>query len=179
MPIEKTKTGAIVITGDSIPVYRLLVLWSGLKLEAKTGMTRSRGQSCYSIVKAEFKLKGNKERVFAQFDKLMRERGVVRDTAAPKNICPVCQSNLGMIASEFRSEHIANCRETDSKDHAVMIGRAMFGVSLNGLEYIMEGKAAKQFENKSAAFAFLRANGHKTWTDERLEDTYTFEEVRS
>ena len=50
---------------NSIDLYRLCTLKSALKLEI-LGMKR-RGQSVYSIIKNEFGLKGNKQRVFEQF----------------------------------------------------------------------------------------------------------------
>lgn len=60
-----------IITGNNIDRYRMKVLLSGLKLELE-GMKR-RGQSCYSIVKQEFGLKGNKQSVYNQF-KTITER---------------------------------------------------------------------------------------------------------
>ena len=50
---------------NNIDLYRLCTLKSALKLEI-LGMER-RGQSVYSIIKEEFGLKGNKQRVFEQF----------------------------------------------------------------------------------------------------------------
>ena len=47
-------------------MYRQRVLLKGLKLEL-IGMKLSRGQSCYSIIKKEYGLKGNKQSVFDQF----------------------------------------------------------------------------------------------------------------
>lgn len=55
-----------VITGAQVDMFRLQVLKQGLGLELK-GMKMSRGRSCYSIVKAEFGLKGNKQKVYEQF----------------------------------------------------------------------------------------------------------------
>ena len=62
---------------NNIDLYRLCTLKSALKLEI-LGMKR-RGQSVYSIIKNEFGLKGNKQRVFEQFSakvealKIMKE----------------------------------------------------------------------------------------------------------
>ena len=50
---------------NNVDLYRLCTLKSALKLEI-LGMKR-RGQSVYSIIKNEFDLKGNKQRVFEQF----------------------------------------------------------------------------------------------------------------
>jgi hypothetical protein len=54
-----------VITGENIGRYREKVLLSALKLEI-LGMKR-RGPSAYSIIKSEFKLKGNRQSVYDQF----------------------------------------------------------------------------------------------------------------
>lgn len=59
-----------VLTGDAINTYRLRVLLRGLELEGK-GLTMSRGQSCYQIIKAEFGLRGSKVKVLEQFRALI------------------------------------------------------------------------------------------------------------
>jgi hypothetical protein len=51
---------------EQIDMYRQRVLLKGLKLEL-IGMKLSRGRSCYSIVKQEYGLKGNKQSVYDQF----------------------------------------------------------------------------------------------------------------
>ena len=79
MPIEKNGD-VTVITGDSIGHYRLLTLRQGLKLEATHGMQLCRGRSAYSIVKAEFGLKGNKMKVLEQFTAFLIDRGILRPT---------------------------------------------------------------------------------------------------
>ena len=47
-------------------MYRQRVLLKGLKLEL-IGMKLSRGRTCYSIIKQEYGLKGNKQSVYDQF----------------------------------------------------------------------------------------------------------------
>lgn len=49
--------------------YRLIVLKSGLALEI-AGMKR-RGPSCYSLIKKEFNLTGNKQKVYFEYCKLL------------------------------------------------------------------------------------------------------------
>jgi hypothetical protein len=67
----------VVIERDQIAGARLLALRSAFGLELK-GMSR-RGRSVYSIVKREFGLRGNQQRVYDQFDTLVTERtGVAR-----------------------------------------------------------------------------------------------------
>ena len=57
---------------NQITNYRHKVLLSGLKLELE-GMSLTRGRSCYSIIKKEFGLKGNRQKVLAQFEKIIEE----------------------------------------------------------------------------------------------------------
>lgn len=59
----------ILNTPEQIDLYRERVLLKGLKLEL-IGMKLSRGQSCYSIIKKEYGLKGNKQVVYDQFKAL-------------------------------------------------------------------------------------------------------------
>ena len=56
-----------VIEGKAIPIYRLHVLRSGIKLEGN-GMRVSRGRSCLSIVKKEFGWKGNREKILGMLN---------------------------------------------------------------------------------------------------------------
>ena len=76
MPVEITKNGTTIITGQAIDYFRMRTLLSGLKLELK-GLKMSRGVSCYAIIKKEFGLRGNKQKVFDQFkaqlDKLIAQ----------------------------------------------------------------------------------------------------------
>jgi hypothetical protein len=55
-------------TPEAIDQFRMRALRSALKMEI-FGMKR-RGQSAYSIIKQEFGLKGNKQKVLEQFEKL-------------------------------------------------------------------------------------------------------------
>lgn len=60
-----------MITGNGITMYRLLALKGALHLET-LGMKHSRG-SVYAMVKREFNLKGNKQRVYTQFCELVEK----------------------------------------------------------------------------------------------------------
>lgn len=57
-------------TPTQIEAFRFKTLLRGLKLEL-VGMKMSRGRSCYSIVKEEFRLKGSKQKVYDQFKQLI------------------------------------------------------------------------------------------------------------
>lgn len=48
-------------------LFRMKTLLIGLRTEATTGMKLTRGRSCYSIIKSEYGLKGNKASVYNQF----------------------------------------------------------------------------------------------------------------
>ena len=61
---HRTTMTAAILTGDQITDYRAKVLLSALKLEC-LGMKR-RGPSVYSVVKAEYNLKGSKQSVYNQ-----------------------------------------------------------------------------------------------------------------
>jgi hypothetical protein len=57
--------GGFTITGEHIPLYRLMVMASGLKLEVQ-GLRLTRGRTCYAMAKSELGFKGNKAKVLAQ-----------------------------------------------------------------------------------------------------------------
>lgn len=58
-------------TPEQIDMFRFLSLKSALKLEC-LGMSR-RGQSAYSIVKAEYGFKGNKKSVLKQMEQIIED----------------------------------------------------------------------------------------------------------
>lgn len=58
-------------TPEAINAYRNKVLLRGLQAEVR-GMKLTRGRSCYSVIKEEFGLKGNKQKVLDQFTKLLQ-----------------------------------------------------------------------------------------------------------
>jgi len=70
--MSKEDNGLIVLdTPEDINMFRMLSLKGALGLEVK-GMKR-RGRSAYSIVKEEFGLKGNKQRVLEQFTAIVEK----------------------------------------------------------------------------------------------------------
>ena len=60
----------MIITGNQIPLARLITLKHGLKLEMK-GMQVSRGRTCYSIIKDELGLRGNRQKVLDQLEEML------------------------------------------------------------------------------------------------------------
>jgi hypothetical protein len=74
MTVETFENGGYVITGDSVPRYRLLMLRQGLKMEIKGLRISSHRFSAYSIIKKEFNLKGSKRKVLEQFEDLLCEQ---------------------------------------------------------------------------------------------------------
>lgn len=73
-----------VLTGSSIEAYRLLALKAALTLEIK-GMAHSSGKSAYGAIKKEFGLRGNKQSVYNQYVKILRDREILREVTT----CPV------------------------------------------------------------------------------------------
>jgi hypothetical protein len=61
----------MLTTPTQIATFRLLTLRSMLRLELH-GMTR-RGRSAYAIIKSEFNLKGNKQKVFDQYNAIVED----------------------------------------------------------------------------------------------------------
>jgi len=61
----------VLDTPRKIEMGRFIILRSALKLEC-LGMTR-RGQSAYSILKAEYGFKGNKKSVLKQVEQIIEE----------------------------------------------------------------------------------------------------------
>lgn len=76
MPMVQNE-GGVLITGDSIMHYRLMNMILGLKTEIRGLRLTGKGRTCYSMLKREYGLKGNKAKVLAQaeaiMDKIKRE----------------------------------------------------------------------------------------------------------
>lgn len=71
MTVQTFGNDGYVITGESIPKYRLLMLRQGLKMEMKGLRISSRGPTAYSIIKKEFDLKGSREKVLTAFESIL------------------------------------------------------------------------------------------------------------
>lgn len=58
----------------------------------------------------------------------------------------------------------------------IIVGRPQGGISLNGLEFLLDGPDGNymKFENKEAAKEFLREQAFPEATDQELEDYFTF-----
>ena len=66
------------LTGIEIDHYRLKTLLNGLRMEYKHNMRMTaKAPTCYSIIKREFGLKGNKEKVYNQFCNMLVDAGVI------------------------------------------------------------------------------------------------------
>jgi hypothetical protein len=58
---------------------------------------------------------------------------------------------------------------------AIVIGRPINGISINGLEYLLdENGDYKQFESKEEAKTFLNSMFEEPLTDDQLEDSFMF-----
>lgn len=71
--VEINKAGGTMFTGAGIDAFRMSSILIGLKAEIR-GMRLTRGVNCFKIAKQEFGLKGNKESILAQFEKLVAEK---------------------------------------------------------------------------------------------------------
>ena len=60
-------------TPEAINAYRNQVLLRGLMAEVR-GMQLCRGRSCYAVIKEEFGLKGNKQKVLDQFKAILNNQ---------------------------------------------------------------------------------------------------------
>jgi len=77
MAIEVTETGAMVITGGEIQVYRLLTLRHALQVE-KIGLRLTRGRSALAIVKAETGLKARTAKdMIPKYEDWLRAQGII------------------------------------------------------------------------------------------------------
>lgn len=71
------KNNSIVCdTPETIDAFRLLSMRGRFKMEL-VGM-KGRGRSMYSIVKALYGFKGNKQSVFNQYENMLREKGIIQ-----------------------------------------------------------------------------------------------------
>lgn len=62
----------VIDTPIGIHTFRLMTLQKGLWSEIQ-GYKLTRGRTCYAIIKEEFGLKGNREKVLAQFDDIVNQ----------------------------------------------------------------------------------------------------------
>jgi hypothetical protein len=75
---NQTQNGVMLDQPWQIQSFRLITLLSGIRAELK-GFRLTRGRTCYSMVKQEFGLKGNKQKVYDQFEDLLLEHGVINE----------------------------------------------------------------------------------------------------
>lgn len=59
--------GSISMGPDGVKLYRLLTIKSGMELEFKGIRLTRKAPSCFTIVRREFGLKGNKRKLYEQF----------------------------------------------------------------------------------------------------------------
>src|SRR5688500_1616927 len=77
MPITIYKDGATAIRGpEGIKLYRMLNILMGLKLELRGMRLTRKAPSCFSIARREFGLKGSKQKILADFQKLCDEQDI-------------------------------------------------------------------------------------------------------
>ena len=60
-----------------------------------------------------------------------------------------------------------------------IVGQAINGISLNGLEWLMDNEDEEmEFNSIEEAINFLKDNGYDDWEDEEIRDTFTFKKVK-
>jgi hypothetical protein len=64
--IEHGAGGTGFIGPSAVNIFRMITLANGLKMEIK-GLRMTRGRTCYAIIKSEYGLKGNRQKVLDQF----------------------------------------------------------------------------------------------------------------
>lgn len=71
--VAKDGTPTLFDGPKAVNFFRMTTLLQGMKFELKTGMRMTRGPSCFTRVKQEYGLKGNKQKLIDQFEKLVAE----------------------------------------------------------------------------------------------------------
>lgn len=71
--VEVTETGISFIGEKAVNIVRLQTLARGLRMEIMGMRLTRKAPTCYSIIKREFGLKGNKQKVLDQFIPLVEE----------------------------------------------------------------------------------------------------------
>jgi len=76
MPVHVSKDGSPYLFDGPAATnfFRMASILHGMKVELRTGMKlTSRAPSCFTIAKKEYGLKGNKQKLIDQFEKLVSE----------------------------------------------------------------------------------------------------------
>ncbi len=70
-----SKTGGTMLTGpDGIEFFRMVTILQGMKFELRTGgMKLTRGPSCFTHARRNYGIRGNKEKLLAQMEKLVED----------------------------------------------------------------------------------------------------------
>ena len=71
--VSKDGTPTLFDGPKAVNFFRMNALLQGMRTELKTGMRLTRGPSCFFRVKKEYGLKGNKQKLIDQFEKLVAE----------------------------------------------------------------------------------------------------------
>lgn len=71
--VAKDGTPQLFDGPEAVNFFRMNALLQGMRTELKTGMKLTRGPSCFTRVKQEYGLKGNKQKLIDQFAKLVAE----------------------------------------------------------------------------------------------------------
>jgi hypothetical protein len=65
--IEIGPGGTMFAGKGAVDVYRMITLASGLRMEIRGMRLTRKAPTCYSVIKSEWGLKGNRQKVLSQF----------------------------------------------------------------------------------------------------------------
>jgi hypothetical protein len=66
MPVKTTLTGATIVTGDSVALYRNLVVQKAMEFNIKTGLSLTKSNP-FNVARKVFGLKGSKRKLYAGY----------------------------------------------------------------------------------------------------------------
>jgi hypothetical protein len=103
--IEVDAHGGIICTGDGIKTYAHLTIYSGLCLEAGSGLKLSRGYSALQAAKREFGVKGNTISVLQQLGLRFIDHGLIERQRHEKELQRLM--DRGKITAEQHAKFVA------------------------------------------------------------------------
>lgn len=109
MPITKTDDGSIIVEGDSVEMYRLLVLRRGLDLEIRTGIRMGHGSILARLQQDGITKKGTKKGALADLNKHIKKLGGpdMRPAAAASPIARALQRADDSVAAHAALERLS------------------------------------------------------------------------
>lgn len=81
MPIQVSEAGMpqAYVGREAVNFFRMVTLLHGMQAELKGIRLTSKAPSCFTLVRREYGLKGNKEKLIEQFKRLVAEENTKMD----------------------------------------------------------------------------------------------------